>query len=74
MLFKERSNALLPEKHCFFGNGEFVYTSFNIPAATPRPVLKKFRTLFDSRVEKALREQKNIAKYQQITCELSKYL
>ena len=46
MLFGEQSIASLLEKHCFFGNEEFVYTFFNIAAATQRPVLKKFRTLF----------------------------
>ena len=45
MLFKERSNALLPEKHCFFGNGEFVYTFFNFSTYVGNGFLKKFRTL-----------------------------
>ena len=45
MLFKERSNALLPEKHCFFGNGEFVYTFFNFLRSAESWNQRKFRTI-----------------------------
>ena len=45
MLFKERSNALLPKKHCFAQSGEMAYTFFNFLTVIDAVSLRKFRTL-----------------------------